>query len=188
MRVTVSPGPSPFGVRGREGRQLVRREPAAVGARPAAGRDDPGHVPAARDPAGVRRLRQLRLSRRTARATGQGARDHHRLEDERVPVLHRLTCDLVSIANIVEEPLIVIDDPASIAPRERLAVEYTRAAMHNSNNIPEPLLADIRGAISDPELVELSFLIGFINMLNLFNNLLDVRYDGEYALLAPSAT
>jgi hypothetical protein len=41
-------------------------------------------------------------------------------------------------------------------------------------------------AFSDPELVELSFLIGFINMLNLFNlfnNLLQVRYEGEYSLL-----
>jgi len=41
---------------------------------------------------------------------------------------------------------------------------------------------------SEAEYVELSFLIGFINMLNLFNNLLDVRYNGEYSLLAPAAS
>ena len=40
---------------------------------------------------------------------------------------------------------------------------------------------------TDPEIVELSFLIGYINMLNLFNNLLQVRYHGDYALLAPAA-
>jgi alkylhydroperoxidase family enzyme len=39
---------------------------------------------------------------------------------------------------------------------------------------------------TDPELVELSFLIGYINMLNLFNNLLEVRYHGDYAVLSTS--
>ena len=45
----------------------------------------------------------------------------------------------------------------------------------------------MRDVFSDPELVELSFLIGYINMLNLFNNSLDVRYEGEYAALTPVA-
>jgi alkylhydroperoxidase family enzyme len=96
-------------------------------------------------------------------------------------------CDLVDIADIVSEPLIVIDDTASLAPRERLAIDYTRAAMHDSNAIPEPLARQLHERFSDPELVELSFLIGYINMLNLFNNLLDVRYNGEYSLLRPVA-
>ena len=30
-------------------------------------------------------------------------------------------------------------------------------------------------------------LIGYINMLNLFNNSLQVRYNGEYSLLKPAA-
>jgi alkylhydroperoxidase family enzyme len=71
--------------------------------------------------------------------------------------------------------------------RERLAVEYTRAAMADSNQIRDDLRAELGEHYSDPELVELTFLIGFINMLNLFNNCLDVRYNGEYALLAPGA-
>ena len=33
-----------------------------------------------------------------------------------------------------------------------------------------------------------TFLIGFINMLNLFNNCLQVRYNGEYSLLASAAS
>ena len=41
---------------------------------------------------------------------------------------------------------------------------------------------------SDPELVELSFLIGYINMLNLFNNLLGVRYNGDYRVLETAAS
>lgn len=95
-------------------------------------------------------------------------------------------CDLVDIANIVDNPLEVIADPSGLAPRERVAIEYTRAAMTDSNHIPEPLSRQLKELFSDAELVELSFLIGFINMLNLFNNLLEVRYGGEYALLAAS--
>ena len=59
--------------------------------------------------------------------------------------------------------------------------------MHDSNAIPESIRDRLRERFSDPELVELSFLIGFINMLNLFNNRLDVRYNGEYAALTPVA-
>ena len=55
--------------------------------------------------------------------------------------------------------------------------------MADSNAVPEPLMAELLEQFSDPELVELSFLIGYINMLNLFNNLLQVRYHGEYGLL-----
>jgi alkylhydroperoxidase family enzyme len=96
-------------------------------------------------------------------------------------------CDLVDIADIVAEPLIVIEDTATLSVRERLGVEYTRAAMADSNHIPEPLSQQLHEHFSDPELVELSFLIGYINMLNLFNNLLEVRYHGEYSVLKPAS-
>ena len=96
-------------------------------------------------------------------------------------------CDLVDITDIVKDPLIVIEHPEALVPRERLAIEYTRAAMHDSNAIPEPLVQQLHEQFADPELVELTFLIGYINMLNLFNNCLQVRYDGEYSLLKPVA-
>ncbi len=97
-------------------------------------------------------------------------------------------CDLVDIAGIVHEPLVVIEHTESLVPRERLAIEYTRAAMADSNAIPEPLGQQLHEHFSDPELVELTFLIGYINMLNLFNNCLQVRYNGEYSLLRPVAS
>jgi AhpD family alkylhydroperoxidase len=96
--------------------------------------------------------------------------------------------DLVRIADIVKNPLVVIDQTDSLAPRERLAVEYTRAAMADSNAVPESVVQQLHEHFTDPEMVELSFLIGYINMLNLFNNLLQVRYNGEYSILALAAS
>ena len=91
--------------------------------------------------------------------------------------------DLVDIADIVADHLGVIAQPESLAPRERLAIAYTRAAMADSNAIPEPLVQQLHEQFTDAEYVELTFLIGFITMLNLFNNLLQVRYNGEYSVL-----
>jgi alkylhydroperoxidase family enzyme len=93
-------------------------------------------------------------------------------------------CDLVDIADILDEPLTLIAEPESLDARERAAIEYTRAAMADSNRIPDRLAAEVKVLFTDPELVELSFLIGYITMLNLFNNLLQVRYHGDYRVLA----
>ena len=95
-------------------------------------------------------------------------------------------CDLVDIAEIVADPLVAIEHTESLVPRERIAIAYTRAVMSDSNHIPEPLARELREHFTDAELVELTFLIGYINMLNLFNNALGVRYHGEYAILAPA--
>ena len=92
-------------------------------------------------------------------------------------------CDLVDIAGILEEPLALVQDPTSLPARERLAVLYTRAVMADSNNVPDDLDGQVKEHFSDPEIVELTFLIGYINMLNLFNNALGVQYHGEYQLL-----
>ncbi|HEX5015283.1 MAG TPA: carboxymuconolactone decarboxylase family protein [Candidatus Limnocylindrales bacterium] len=94
--------------------------------------------------------------------------------------------DLVRIGGILQGPLDLIDEPASLEPRERLAIDYTRAAMADSNHVPESLMVQLKSAFTEPELVELTFLIGYINMLNLFNNCLGVAYNGEYGVLAPA--
>ena len=91
--------------------------------------------------------------------------------------------DLVDIADIVADPLTVIEHTETLSPRERLGIAYTRAAMADSNAIPDPLVRQLHEHFTDPEYVELTFLIGFITMLNLFNNLLQVRYNGEYSVL-----
>jgi alkylhydroperoxidase family enzyme len=81
-----------------------------------------------------------------------------------------------------------VDEPERLPLREGLAVEYTRAAMADSNGIPESLAGRLQAEFTDPELVELTFLIGYINMLSLFNNCLGVRYHGEYAALRSPAS
>jgi alkylhydroperoxidase family enzyme len=53
--------------------------------------------------------------------------------------------------------------------------------MADSNRVSDELFAQVRATFSEPEIVELTFLIGFINMLNLFNNALRVTYRDEYA-------
>ena len=92
-------------------------------------------------------------------------------------------CDMVDIWGIVDSPLALIDSPTELPPRERLAVEYTRAVMADSNAVPEALSRELREHFTDPEVVELTFLVGYINLLNLFNNALGNRYNGEYGLL-----
>ena len=73
---------------------------------------------------------------------------------------------------------------AVLTERERLALAYARAAASDANRIPDPLFAEVRGAFSDAEIVELTFLVGLTGMLNLFNDALQVRYHGEYGVEA----
>jgi alkylhydroperoxidase family enzyme len=95
--------------------------------------------------------------------------------------------DIVDIEDIIDDPLRLLAAPVSLPPRERLAVLYTRAVLADSNRLPNDLMAEIHATFSDPELVELTFLVGYINLLNLFNNSLQVRYHGDYrALLDPA--
>jgi alkylhydroperoxidase family enzyme len=91
--------------------------------------------------------------------------------------------DIVDIWDIVDQPLALIEEPAALPPRERLAIDYTKAVLTDSNAVPESLSRELREHFTDPEVVELTFLIGYINLLNLFNNALGVRYNGEYGLL-----
>ena len=113
------------------------------------------------------------------------------LESSRANACQFCTESHVALARrlgIAAEPLDALDDPAGRTERERLALEYTRAAMRDSNRVPDELFERLRGRFTEPEIVELTFLIGFINMLNLFNNCLQVRYDDDYASLDAAAS
>jgi AhpD family alkylhydroperoxidase len=75
-----------------------------------------------------------------------------------------------------------VTDPSAPehSPRERLAIEYAVAVHHDSNRVAKEIYERLHNAFTDAELVELTFLIGFINMLNWFNNALNVRYHGDF--------
>jgi AhpD family alkylhydroperoxidase len=95
--------------------------------------------------------------------------------------------DIVDVEGIIDDPLPLIAEPSLLDPRERVAVEYTKAAMRDSNAIPDELVRELHEQFTDPELVEVTFLIGYITMLNTFNNLLEVRYHGDYRALLEAA-
>ena len=64
--------------------------------------------------------------------------------------------------------------------RERAAVEYAEHITRDSNHIPDPVFDRLRRVFTESEIVELTFHIGFITLLNLFNNALQVRYEDEF--------
>jgi alkylhydroperoxidase family enzyme len=68
---------------------------------------------------------------------------------------------------------------SGLSSRERLAVDYARLVTLDSNHVTEACFIGLRREFSEPELVELTFVIGFITMLNRFNNALGIRYHGE---------
>ena len=70
---------------------------------------------------------------------------------------------------------------ASQTQRERLAVEYAELVTRDSNRVPDAFFEKLRGAFGESEIVELTFVVGFITMLNRFNNALGVRYRREFA-------
>lgn len=73
-----------------------------------------------------------------------------------------------------------LEHPDHLTPRQRLALAYTDAVRADANHVPEALFAKLKGAFSDAEIVELTLLIGFINMLNWFNNALQITFHEEY--------
>ena len=68
--------------------------------------------------------------------------------------------------------------------RERRAMEYAELVTRDANHIPDAFFEELRQVFSDAEIVELTFHIGFITMLNRFNNALQVCYRGEFKGMA----
>jgi alkylhydroperoxidase family enzyme len=96
--------------------------------------------------------------------------------------------DFIRNLGIAVDPLATVIDPASHqrTEREKLAIEYTGLAMTRSNDIPDEFFAKLKNNFTDPEIVEMTFTIGMINLLNMFNNCLQVRYHSECALMPSS--
>lgn len=90
---------------------------------------------------------------------------------------HRVIMRMIGIPDMQIENL---EAPEHLSRREALALDYTTRAIRDANGIGEDFFDRLRREFSDEEIVELTFLIGLINLLNLFNNALRVTYRGDY--------
>ena len=88
--------------------------------------------------------------------------------------------DLIKQLGIASEPVTHLDQIAAESDKDKLVLEYTELVTKDSNRVTPKVMDNLRQYFSEPEIVELTFLIGFINMLNRFNNALGVRYNGDY--------
>ena len=100
----------------------------------------------------------------------------------RVSQLHE--CQFCTASHLaIMQGLGISTDLSSEGPhtgRERLALEYAELMTRDSNRIPDAFFTRLQGVFSDSEIVELTFHIGFITMLNRFNNALQVGYRDEF--------
>ena len=118
-----------------------------------------------------RRIKELVIIEASRRNQCQFCRDSH------IAVARMLGID--------DDPLALLADTERMNERERLAVQYTGAIMEDATRVPDALFDRLRGAFTDAEIVELTFTVGYINMLNFFNNTLRVAYAGEFQTLSP---
>ena len=80
-----------------------------------------------------------------------------------------------------QEPVEMVENQEMLSPAFRVALAYTAAVRTDSNRISDAQFESLREHFSDAQIVELTFLVGYINMLNWFNNALQVEYRGELA-------
>ena len=87
--------------------------------------------------------------------------------------------DIAKGLGISEDPIKMLEDTESLKPEYACAIEYLQLMFADSNRIPDSMFDKLREHFNEGEIVELTFLIGYINMLNWFNNALQVEYRGE---------
>jgi uncharacterized peroxidase-related enzyme len=81
---------------------------------------------------------------------------------------------------ISDNPVVSVENPELLTPVEKIVLQYTEVVTKDSNRVTDELFASLREHFTDPEIVEITFVIGFINMLNRFNNALGIRYNDDY--------
>ena len=87
--------------------------------------------------------------------------------------------DIAKGLGISEDPVKMLQDTKNLKPEFACAIAYLNAIFKDSNGVPESMFDSLREYFTEPEIVELTFLVGYINMLNWFNNALQVEYRGE---------
>ena len=87
--------------------------------------------------------------------------------------------DIAKGLGISDDPVKMLQDKDNLKSEYACAIDYLNAIFEDSNRIPDLMFDKLREYFTEPEIVELTFLVGYINMLNWFNNALQVEYRGE---------
>ena len=92
---------------------------------------------------------------------------------------HQSHIDIAKAVGVASDPQAWIDSPATMSQHQKIAVRYTDQMLDDANGVSDGLFAQVHEAFGDAGSVELTMLVGYINMLNMFNNALQNRYHGE---------
>jgi len=87
--------------------------------------------------------------------------------------------DIARALGMGEEPVSLLSDRAPLSDAFHAALDWADAIRADSNRIPDDCFDSLAAHFSPSQIVELTFLVGYINMLNWFNNALQVEYRGE---------
>ena len=90
--------------------------------------------------------------------------------------------DITKGLGISDDPEVFVSEREKLDESEQAALAYQDAVIADSNRVSDLVFESLRNCFSESDIVELTFLIGYINMLNWFNNALEVEYRGELAL------
>ena len=88
--------------------------------------------------------------------------------------------DICRTTGISDDPINMLVDGESQTPAQRAALQFVTAAMQDSNAIADHIFDELRTYFTEAQIAELALLLGYINMLNMFNNCLQVRYKNDY--------
>ncbi|MDP6601364.1 MAG: carboxymuconolactone decarboxylase family protein [Phycisphaerales bacterium] len=89
--------------------------------------------------------------------------------------------DMARALGMSETPAELLQHAQDLPAPQQAALQYADAIRENSNRITDAQFESLREHFTEAQIVELTFLIGYINMLNWFNNALQVQYRGELA-------
>ena len=87
--------------------------------------------------------------------------------------------DVMRNLGLSESPVAELQDPQGLPEPEQIALRYVAQVTADANRVDDALFEDLRRHYDDAAIVELTLLVGYINMLNWFNNALGITYHGE---------
>ncbi len=88
--------------------------------------------------------------------------------------------DICRATGVSDDPVKLLDESHQQTAPHKAAIDFVRAAMDDSNSIDDQIFDELNIHFEETQVIELALLLGYINMLNMFNNCLQIRYQGDY--------